>query len=74
MQHHERPDATGFPRGIGHSYMAPLAMVFIVAHDMAQYFLDHQSRMDIGEFTANSRDAYKGSQFKKIIDAVEKLG
>jgi HD-GYP domain-containing protein (c-di-GMP phosphodiesterase class II) len=74
MQHHERPDGSGFPRGLGHSYIAPLAMVFIVAHDMAQYFLDHQSRMDIAEFVANSRDAYKGSQFKKIIDAVEKLG
>jgi len=73
LQHHERPDGSGFPRGLAHSYIAPLAMVFMVAHDMAQYFLDHGGRMDVKDFLAVARENYKSSQFRKIIDAIEKL-
>lgn len=73
LQHHERPDGSGFPRGLAHSYIAPLAMVFMVAHDMAQYFLDHGGRMDVKDFLAIARENYKTSHFRKIIDAIEKL-
>jgi hypothetical protein len=73
LQHHERPDGTGFPRGLAHTYIAPLAMVFLVAHDMAQYFLDHGSRMDLKDFLTIARERYKNSQSRKIIEALEKL-
>jgi HD-GYP domain-containing protein (c-di-GMP phosphodiesterase class II) len=73
MQHHERPDGTGFPRGIGYSYIAPLTMVFIVAHDMAQYFINHASQLDRDEFLTLAREKYKSSQFRKVLEAIEKL-
>lgn len=73
LQHHELPDATGFPRGIGHAYIAPLAMVFIVAHDMTQYFLSHGSQLNRDDFLAKEREKYKSSQFRKVLDAVERL-
>ena len=72
-QHHEKPDGTGFPRGIGYSYIAPLAMVFMVAHDMAQHFLGHGSQMDRDAFLAEVRDKYTSSQFRKILEAIERL-
>ena len=73
MQHHENPDGTGFPRGIGYTYIAPLTMVFIVAHDMAQYFLTHGSQMNRDEFLTLAREKYKSSQFRKVLAAIEKL-
>lgn len=33
-QHHERQDGTGFPRGLDHKDVSPIAALFIVAHDM----------------------------------------
>jgi HD-GYP domain-containing protein (c-di-GMP phosphodiesterase class II) len=73
LQHHERPDGTGFPRGIGHAYIAPLAAVFIVAHDMAQHFIDHDQNLLLEDFVARTREQYKTSQFRKVMEAVEKL-
>lgn len=38
MQHHEVPDGSGFPRGLVATTIAPMACVFILAHQMAHYF------------------------------------
>jgi HD-GYP domain-containing protein (c-di-GMP phosphodiesterase class II) len=73
LQHHERPDASGFPRGVGHTYIAPLSTVFIVAHDMAQYFFDHDKNFFLQDFITLRRENYKNLQFRKVMDAVEKL-
>lgn len=73
LQHHELPDGTGFPRGIGYSYIAPLAMVFIVAHEMAQFFLKNDSELRRDDFLALAREKFKSSQFRKVLDAIEKL-
>src|SRR6185437_16447632 len=69
-QHHERPDGAGFPRGIGYAYIAPLAMVFIVAHDMTQHFLNNGSKMDRDGFLAEAREKYTSSQFRKVLEAI----
>ncbi len=36
-QHHERPDGTGFPKGLTGHHIAPLAALFIVAHDLVKF-------------------------------------
>ncbi len=71
LQHHETPEATGFPRGIGHAYIAPLSCVFIVAHELAHNMIKNKlSKPTLGDL----KNRYKSSQFKKIISAIESAG
>jgi response regulator RpfG family c-di-GMP phosphodiesterase len=74
IQHHERPDGTGFPRTLAYSYIAPLASVFIVAHDLAQYVCSSRAGFDIQEFITGKKEVYKASQFKKILLCLDSLG
>ncbi len=40
-QHHERPDGSGYPRGLHHNQIFPLATIFIVAeHFISEYYLN----------------------------------
>ena len=36
-QHHERPDGSGFPRGLKSHHTFPLAALFNIAHDLSNY-------------------------------------
>ncbi|MGZ3687952.1 MAG: HD-GYP domain-containing protein, partial [Bdellovibrionota bacterium] len=73
VQHHERPDGTGFPRGLTHTYIAPLAAVFIVAHELTQYALKHPNDFDTQKFIELNGGRYKSSQFKKVLSVIEGL-
>jgi HD-GYP domain-containing protein (c-di-GMP phosphodiesterase class II) len=72
-QHHERPDGSGFPRGLTPTYIAPLAMIFIVAHDMAKFVLAKGADFKVAEFLAEAKDKYKTGQFRKVVQAIEQL-
>jgi hypothetical protein len=49
-------------------------MVFMVAHDMAQHFLSHgATKLDRDAFLVEAREKYTSSQFRKILEAIEKL-
>jgi len=72
-QHHERPDGTGFPRGLNHTYIAPLASVFIVAHDLAKNMLEAGDKFDIQAFLDGVREKYKSSQFKRLLSCLENI-
>lgn len=72
-QHHERPDGSGFPRGLGHAYIAPLSSVFIVSHDLAQYTLSSGESFNAGTFLDSVKEKYKSSQFKKVLSCMEVL-
>jgi response regulator RpfG family c-di-GMP phosphodiesterase len=72
-QHHERADGTGFPRNLSATYIAPLATIFIVAHDMAQDVLAKGPVFKMEEFLAVARERYKPSQFRKVVQAIEQL-
>jgi HD-GYP domain-containing protein (c-di-GMP phosphodiesterase class II) len=72
-QHHEKPDGTGFPRGLSHAYIAPLSVVFILAHDLAQYTIQSGSDFSVDTFLEKNRDKYKSAQFKKVLGCIEVL-
>jgi response regulator RpfG family c-di-GMP phosphodiesterase len=72
-QHHEKPDGTGFPRGLGHAYIAPLACVFIVAHDLARFTLKSGKDFKIEAFIESAREKYKSAQFKKVMSCIEMM-
>ncbi len=81
-EHHERPDGTGFPRGMSHSRIGPLSAVFILAHDLAKFILDRDpggnktlemGPKQIAEFYQIHKDAYKAGTFRKVLKVVEKM-
>ncbi|MCB0412761.1 MAG: HD domain-containing protein [Bdellovibrionales bacterium] len=73
MQHHERPDGSGFPRGLRHSQISPLAAVFIVAHDYVRFLFEDRYLLGREGFKRRfdySEDSLKGT-FKKAVEAIE---
>lgn len=76
-QHHERPDGTGFPRGLNHSRIGPLSAVFIVAHDLTSFMYSNgqikSGTPNLAEFYAQNQFAYQSMAFKKILATVVKI-
>jgi hypothetical protein len=72
-QHHERPDGSGFPRGLASNYIAPLSAIFIVAHDMTKFAMEKGKDFKPVDFLETARERYKPSQFRKVVAAIELL-
>ncbi|MBL7714059.1 MAG: hypothetical protein JNL01_01240 [Bdellovibrionales bacterium] len=73
MQHHEKPDGTGFPRNLTHAYISPLAATFSVAHELADAAIDAGKSFDIEEFLKKVRPRYNNIRYRKILNAVEAI-
>lgn len=76
LQHHEQPDGSGFPRGLYHHQIAPLACVFIVAQDLLDYYLVDQASTQpkanvFQVFLAERESRYSAGTFKKIVDSLK---
>ena len=71
LQHHERPDGTGFPRKLTAARIAPLACLFIIAHDLVDYVFDKGGCYNIAEFIEHYKDMYNVGNFKKIVQALK---
>jgi hypothetical protein len=69
-QHHEQPDGSGFPRGLVATQIAPLAAVFIVAHELVDLYIDSGSEFDFNKFDQEHLQKYTGGTFKKIAKAL----
>jgi hypothetical protein len=66
IQHHERPDGSGFPRGLTHKYISPLSALFIIAHDLLDYMREKPgSKME--DFFITNEERYNVGNFKKIV-------
>ena len=72
-QHHEKPDGTGFPSGLGHQNIAPLSCIYIVADRFIGLMLKHNfdfQKKD--EIVQKLKDDYHQGNFKKSRDALFK--
>lgn len=67
LQHHERPDGSGFPRGLTYQHISPLSIVFIVAHDLVSAMFDPNSTFVLEKFVESKKDEYTGGNFKKLL-------
>jgi HD-GYP domain-containing protein (c-di-GMP phosphodiesterase class II) len=68
LQHHERPDGSGFPRGLSYTNIDPLSACFIVGHDLLHYFVLHpEMPSTLADFVKTSKNRYSNGNFKKII-------
>jgi response regulator RpfG family c-di-GMP phosphodiesterase len=72
-QHHERPDGSGFPRGLTHLQISPLGVVFIVAHDIVSHIFAHEGAFEMEGFLASVKDEYSGGNFKKALKCLGDL-
>ena len=76
MQHHELPDGSGFPRGLTHTQISPLASLFIVAHDVIWNAIHNNTgdkKFDMKNFLAESREKYSMGNFKKIHKCLSEI-
>ncbi len=69
LQHHELPNGKGFPRGLTGSNVAPLAAVFIAAHEIIDEIHKNGSTFKLEKFWAKKQSAYTSGTFKNIVQA-----
>ena len=67
-QHHERPDGTGFPRGLSAKQISPLAALFIIAHEMIDYSLQFPD-LPMNTYFEKNAATHSAGAFKKIFQA-----
>lgn len=72
-QHHELPSGKGFPLGIGHTKISPLAAVFIVAHDLTDELYEKREGLKLRESVARLEKTYTQGYFKRVIQALKEL-
>jgi HD-GYP domain-containing protein (c-di-GMP phosphodiesterase class II) len=72
LQHHERPDASGFPRGIASARISPLSAVFIIAHDLVHFMIQAGDQFQLDQFLTASDSWYAGANFRKVHQAIKK--
>lgn len=72
-QHHERPDGSGYPKGLSHSQIFPLAAIFILAEEfVSNYFLD-VDEPSAEQIMARLAPIYAEGNFSKAFTALEKV-
>ena len=73
QQHHEQPDGTGFPRGLKHTYISPLASIFGIAHDIAHQTVTQGKAFQVVPFIDGLKQRYPFSNYRKIFAAIDEV-
>lgn len=66
-EHHEFPDGSGFPRGLTHKQISPLASVFVVAHELVSAIYSTDRPFIMAEHLESVRQKYSSGNFKKLL-------
>ncbi len=72
-QHHELPSGKGFPLGITHTKISPLAAVFIVAHELTHELWEQRGGLKLAESVVRLEKMYTQGYFKRVIAALKQL-
>ena len=70
LQHHERPDKTGFPEGFDHRRIGALPSVMVFAESYVETMLDAGAMVDLKAFFSNHPEFYLHGNFRRIYNAV----
>ncbi|MCR9206233.1 MAG: HD domain-containing protein, partial [Halobacteriovoraceae bacterium] len=74
LQHHEQPDQSGFPRGLGALSISPLSCVFILASELAEHVYGKEaSDVDMEAIKVEFKDKFSRGNFKKPLEAFLKV-
>ncbi len=69
-QHHEKYDGSGYPRGLGHKQIAPLSVVFIIAHEIVDVlYTEGQNQESVRRYLSAKKEIYKDGIFKDVLAA-----
>jgi|GEM_PF-1510325 len=68
-QHHERPDGSGFPRGLVVRYFTPLSALFVIAQDLIEYADEHED-LSFDDFFSKKDLEYHVGIFRKLSRAL----
>jgi HD-GYP domain-containing protein (c-di-GMP phosphodiesterase class II) len=66
LEHHERPDGTGFPQGLTAAQITPLSAVFIVAHELLDQMVAGGQNFSIAQFLKATESTYTSGTFRQI--------
>jgi HD-GYP domain-containing protein (c-di-GMP phosphodiesterase class II) len=68
--HHELPNKTGWPNGLGAGRIIPLASLFIISHDLVDYIIDNPD-WTFAKYNKKVKTKFLGGSFKKILDRLK---
>jgi response regulator RpfG family c-di-GMP phosphodiesterase len=76
LQHHERPDGSGFPRSLTASRISPLSALFIIAEEIVLYAhtLNSQKEFSFVNFVSINEKLFNKGPFQKILQALLNKG
>lgn len=69
-QHHERPDGSGFPRGLVVRYFTPLSALFVIAQDLIEYG-NTANELSFERFFEEKGLEYNVGIFRKLARAIQ---
>ncbi len=69
-QHHERPDGSGFPRGLHHNQIQPLSALFIISHDLLVFLLERKEAK-LRDFVTSRSGFYSSGIFGKLFRTIQ---
>lgn len=74
MQHHELPDQSGFPRGLGALSISPLSCIFILASELTERIYGKPAAsINMEEIKAEFKEKFNKGNFKKPLEALLKV-
>ncbi len=74
LSHHERYDGSGFPRHLDYRSLDPLSAIFIVAHELVDYFYINGFYQDnVFTIIEDMQQRYTKGAFPKIINTLPAL-
>lgn len=74
IQHHEQPDQSGFPRGLGALSISPLSCVFIIASELTEKVYGNKAEeVNMEAIKAEFQEKFNRGNFKKPLEAFLKV-
>lgn len=77
LAHHERPDGTGFPRGLDGNYVSPMEALFILTMNVAHEIIVRDSQaqaLDVTGWLKEREKLWSVGNFKRPFVALVKMG
>jgi len=65
VEHHERPDGSGFPRGLSGDAIGELSSVFILAHEFVEIFFDGSRKTTLRAAWGERKEKFAHQKFDK---------
>ena len=73
LQHHEKKDGSGFPRGITSSRISPLATFFTIVEELVEFIGDGENlETSLKDFITWGDASYESGYYKKAYDFIRK--